>query len=151
MTEDIYGTIDLPDRIDITDPGYDNDVWCRINNFPISAGTYECYTLTASNEETGRWGKRIARIGIRKDKADKYQLEGYIGVDAGLAGFFVDKPNYTDEEWHEFVYRTGDAWLIDNGFYSQSGYGDGTYNVYAGYKNNEVVEVYIEFIRSKTK
>ena len=99
MTEHIHGTIELPDKIDITDPCYDKDVWCRINNFPIEPGTYECYTFEANNEETGGWGNRIARIGIRKDKAIYYAREGSIGVDAGLAGFFIDKPNYTDDEW----------------------------------------------------
>lgn len=148
MIEKIYGTINLPGKIDITDPCYNKDVWCRINNFPISAGEYECYTMNADNEETEGWGERVARIGIRKDKAKTYKRKGSIGVDAGLAGFFVDKPDYNDAEWNEFCNRiySDKAWLVDDGFYSESGYGDGCYSVYVGYKDGKVVEVYIDFM-----
>lgn len=149
MTEQIIGTKEFLDKIDITDPCYNKDVWCRINNFPISAGTYECYVYIADNEETGGWGERVARIGIRKGTAEHYEHKGYIGVDAGLAGFFNDKPNYTDEQWNDFVYREGKAWIIEDGFYSSSGYGDGSYDVFVGYCNGEVVEVYIDFIEEE--
>lgn len=143
-----YGSIDLPDKIDITDPCYNKDVWCRINNFPITAGIYACYIDVANDEETCGWGERVARIGIRKDRATHFEEKGTIGVDAGLAGFFVNKPDYNDKEWNEFVNMTctGKAWKTDNGFFSESGYGDGAYRVYAGYKDGEVVEVYIDFI-----
>lgn len=51
---------------------------------------------------------------------------GSIGVDAGLAGFFHNKPDYSDEAWSKFCdrIRHGDAWLTEDGFYSSSGYGD---------------------------
>ena len=151
MTEVIYGTKEFLDKIDITDPCYDKMTWCRINDFKIPAGTYECYTHEASNEETRGWGKRVARIGIRRGSADRYVEIGSIGVDAGLAGFFNDKPDYTDNEWLEFVDRVdkGRAWIIDDGFYSESGYGDGGYPVYAGYKNGVLVEIYIDFIQEE--
>ena len=148
MTEQIIGTKEFLDKIDITDPCYNKDVWCRINNFPISAGTYECYVHIADNEETGGWGERIARIGIRRSKADHYKRIGSIGVDAGLAGFFINKPDYSDDEWYEFceTIKEGKVYLSENSFFSNSGYGDGGYDVYAGYKNKQIVEVFIEFI-----
>ena len=151
MEEVIYGTKEFGDKIDITDPCYDKMTWCRINDFPIPAGNYECYTLEADNEETGGWGERVARIGIRRGKADTYEEIGSIGVDAGLAGFFNNKPDYTDKEWDEFVNRvdTEKAFIIEDGFYSESGYGDGGYPVYTGYKNGEIVEVYIDFIEEE--
>ena len=142
MAKKIIGKKDFPDKIDITDPCYNKNVWCRINDFPISAGTYECYI----HEKDTSWGRRVARIGICKEKADRYEQKGSIGVDAGLAGFFINKPDYDDDQWDDFVYREGKAWIINDGFYSSSGYGDGCYEVYAGYKNNEIVEVYIDFI-----
>lgn len=37
------GTMNFHGSVDITDPGYDRDVWCRIEN---CVGF--CYTLTAS-------------------------------------------------------------------------------------------------------
>lgn len=146
MKEIICGKKTFPNKIDITDPCYNHDVWCRINDYEIPAGEYECYIKEKSDKETDGWGKRVAKIGIRRKKADNYTKIGDIGVDAGLAGFFVDKPDYTDEQWNEFVYRKGDAWIVNDGFYSSSGYGDGVYDVYAGYKDGEVVEVFIDFI-----
>ena len=78
----------------------------------------------------------IGIIGIYLDGVIPCQKEmkeiGSIGVDAGLAGFFHNKPDYTDDEWAAFCDRVshGDAWLIKDGFYSTSGYGDGCYGVY---------------------
>ena len=73
---------------------------------------------------------------------------GTIGVDAGLAGFFRNKPDYNDEEWANFctMISKGSVWLTDEGFYSHSGYGDGVYNVYANEDGNEAVALEIRFI-----
>lgn len=147
MTEEIIGYKYFPDKIEITDPCYDKDVWCRINNFPIIPGEYECYIVVANNEETGSWGNRVAKIGIRMDHADTFEKKGFIGVDGGLAGFFINKPDYSDDEWKEFCHKIeeGNTWIFDEGFFSSSGYGDGSYSVYAGYKNGKIVEVLIDF------
>lgn len=148
MIEVVHGEIMLPGAIDISDPSYDEDVWCRINNFPISTGTYECYTWTASDKETGGWGKRIARIGIRIPgySADKYERKGMIGVDSGLAGFFNCDTRKAFDEVLNGHNSTKDVFLLDDAFFSSSGYGDGGYDVYVGYRNDLVTEVYIEFI-----
>lgn len=148
MKEIICGKKTFPNKIDITDPCYSRNVWCRINDYEIPAGEYKCYIKEKSDKETGGWGKRVAKIGIRKEKADNYTKIGYIGVDAGLAGFFFDKPDYTDDQWNELcnMVRNGNAWIVDYGFFSESGYGDGSYDVYVGHKDGEVVEVFIDFI-----
>ena len=72
---------------------------------------------------------------------------GSIGVDAGLAGFFMNKPDYTDEQWTEFCesIRDGDAWIKDEGFFSSSGNGDGCYGVYAYKQNGEITALEIRF------
>lgn len=73
---------------------------------------------------------------------------GSIGVDAGLAGFFHNKPDYSDEEWGEFCdrVRNGDAWLIEDGFYSSSGYGDGCYGVYAYKQDGAITALELRFL-----
>ena len=73
---------------------------------------------------------------------------GSIGVDAGLAGFFHNKPDYDDDAWSAFCdrIRHGDAWITGDGFYSSSGYGDGGYGVYAQEHNGEIVALEIRFI-----
>ena len=144
MTEITYGTITFPNTIDITDPSYDEDVWCRINNFPITAGTYECYVVMATNKETRGWGKRVARIGIRKEKADHFERKGMIGVDCGMAGFFnCDNRVIFDEIICEDI---KDVYITNNAFFSSSGYGDGCYDVCVGYHDGKMTEIYIDFI-----
>lgn len=73
---------------------------------------------------------------------------GSIGVDAGLAGFFHNKPDYSDEEWGRFCdrVRNGDAWLIKDGFYSSSGYGDGCYGVYAYKQDGAITALELRFL-----
>ena len=73
---------------------------------------------------------------------------GSIGVDAGLAGFFHNKPDYSDEEWGRFCdrVRNGDAWLIEDGFYSSSGYGDGCYGVYAYKQDGAITALELRFL-----
>lgn len=146
MTTQIYGTIDFPDNIDISDPSYDEDVWCRINRFPIPEGTYECYTLKASNKETHGFGNRIARIGIRTDKADHYERKGMIGVDSGMAGFYNCDNMLIYEDILNNAEPEDSVFLYEDAFVSESGYGDGGYDIYVGYKDGKIVDVYIEFI-----
>lgn len=144
MTKEVYGSMTINSRLDITDPCYDEDVWCRINNFPIPAGEYECYVLTADDVETHGWGNRIARIGISsEDEVDHFERIGMIGVDSGMAGFF------TCDNRLRFEDAIGDddrVYAYDDAFFSESGYGDGCYDVYAGYKDGKLVELYIKFI-----
>ena len=42
--------------------------------------------------------------------------------------------------------RHGDAWLIKEGFYSSSGYGDGCYGVYAYEQGGEITAIEIRFL-----
>ena len=149
MREDVYGSITVGETIDITDPCYDEDVWCRINNFPIPAGKYECYVLMADNIETDGWGNRVARIGIRRDKSVYEERKGMIGVDSGMAGFFNCDNKLIFDDIVENHLATDDVFIYDDAFVSSSGYGDGAYDIWAGYSNGEIVEVYIEFINKK--
>ncbi len=130
----------------ITDPCYNDDAWCRLNNVPVVPGEYNC-VVRFSDE--GEWGIRVAGIGIYRSTRVREEMDfdgvgaliGDIGVDAGLAGIFQDKPDFTDEQWKDFcdeIYE-GDAWLVNGkdmrGFFSYSGFGDGMYAVY-GHPHN---------------
>lgn len=141
--------------VDVTDPCYDRDVWCRMNEVPIKDGNYTCVVWRGS--ETVKYGgrtytdTRIGIIGIYLDGIIPHESEmeeiGEIGVDAGLAGFFHDKPDYDNDAWAKFCDRitTGDAWLTEDGFFSSSGYGDGSYGVYAKQKDGKAVALEIRF------
>lgn len=164
----LVGTIRLPDGlVDITDPGYDRDVWCRMNNVEVMPGTWNCYAYTGDHPSFGRrvW---IAQIVIADGPYDEFAEDrihsgkswrtiGEIGVDAGLAGFFSHKPDFGCEEWHRLCdmmsgirketdkgvymkkFDTGD------GFWTDSGIGDGGYSVHAIRFNRKIVALEIRF------
>lgn len=141
--------------VDITDPCYNKDVWCRMTA-EVKAGEYACYVWrnTEKGVYDGREYKdvRVGVIGIYLDgiipPAKAMEDIGSIGVDAGLAGFFMNKPDYNDNEWDRIcnLIDKGDAWIIDEGFFSESGYGDGCYGVYANKVNGEITALEIRFM-----
>jgi hypothetical protein len=143
MNEKYIGKIELGNKVDITDPCYSKNVWCRMTT-DCTPGTYYGY----AEKKKGKWGDRISRLCIRKDdeKGDPGVLSkiGNIGVDSGMAGFFNNKPDFTDEQWDEFckqVYR-GDSWVVFNGICSHSGVGDGSYDVYANKERTVFVLIF---------
>lgn len=156
VEREIVGSKVFGPKIEITDPCYDHSVWCRMNDVEIVPGTYDCVVDIA---DEGVWGHRVAHIMIFHESIgdaiwDEVISEmspiGDIGVDAGLAGFFENKPDYTDEEWHDFcnAIEKGQCWIFDEGFFSSSGYGDGGYTVWAAYDRNGTINALeIEFIR----
>ena len=151
--EQIIGTREYKGRVDVTDPCYDRDTWCRLNDVEIKPGEYECWADVWDNTQTNGWGERVARLGIRLLGSDErtFNYLGEIGVDAGLAGFFEDKKDYTSEEWLEFCEEidrsNSKAWILNEGFFSSSGYGDGGYPVYAARDaSGQIVALEIQFI-----
>lgn len=156
MRKKKIGIKDFHGSVDITDPCYNKDVWCRMNDVKIKEGEYTClvwYHTDKENYNGEPYAYKVVRIiGIYLDgkiPVQKAMKEiGSIGVDAGMAGFFHNKPDYDDEAWNAFCdrIRHGDAWINEDGFYSSSGYGDGGYGVYAQEQNGEIVALEIRFI-----
>ena len=150
------GVKDFHGSVDITDPCYNKDVWCRMDDVRIKEGEYTCIAWyhTDKGEYNGKpyAYKMVGIIGIYlkgKIPRQKAMKEiGSIGVDAGLAGFFHNKPDYDDDAWSAFCDRVhqGNVWMTEDGFYSSSGYGDGWYGVYAKKQNGEIVALEIRFI-----
>lgn len=150
------GVKDFHGSVDITDPCYNKDVWCRMDNVRIKEGKYTC--MVWYHTDKGKYDgkpyshKMVGILGIYLDGKIPNQKAmkeiGSIGVDAGLAGFFHNKPDYDDKAWSAFCDRVrhGDAWITEDGFYSSSGYGDGCYGVYAQKQNDEIVALEIRFI-----
>lgn len=153
-------------QVDITDPCYPNDdahMEYRLA-VPITAGDYECVTWEHVEDGDINDGRTMI-IGIYLNGAEPNmgtaEIVGTIGVDTGTAGFFMNKPNYTDEEWQRIVrsdfesiddcyelpwpelmqkvhaagIHAPDVHVTKEGFYSCIGWGDGDYYV-LGYKEN---------------
>ena len=135
------------DSIDITDPSYNKDVTCRMLHHCIG-GRYGAFTLI--DGETGR----VATLSIYRDNVavslDNMKCIGQIGVDSARAGFFVDKPNLSQEQkdlmWSEC--HSSNACLINQGgllgVFSMSGWGDGYYNVFANDGHTAFTIVFLE-------
>ena len=103
------------EEIAITDPCYNKSVWCRINDVPIMPGLYRCVYAMISSQEDGINIKSIAQTMIVRDdyltahpdiifllQLEDWEYVGEIGVDSGMAGFFQDKPNFSNAEWSDF-------------------------------------------------
>ena len=146
MRKKLVGKMNFGGIVQITDPCYDNDVWCR-TTIDVIPGDYSCYVWhnTDKYESDGKMvsDTRVGVIGIYLEGAIPPQKSmeevATIGVDAGLAGFFMKKPDYDDSQWDEFCNLVcgtkKDEWIIKDkleteGFFSSSGYGDGVYPVY---------------------
>ena len=149
IREELFGTLTLENAVDITDPCYDKDVWCRM--------TAECkpgeYEGIAAMQDCGVWGIRVRSLSIRHtdlkntpiDEIDMKPI-GDIGVDAGLAGFFNNKPDFNDTEWFAFCdeIKEGKYWNLHDGIFSRSGYGDGCYEVYTSKDNDAFTILFID-------
>ena len=133
-----HGVMRIKESVDITDPCYKKDVWCRMDAVKVRPGPYVCQ-YSVKEEVLGY--ERVARIRIfhqaytnKITNDTKFRSAiGEIGVDAGVAGFFENKPDFTRAEWNGLckLMRSGNVWLTPLGFWSQSGYGDGSYEVRA--------------------
>jgi len=128
LTKKIVGYKSFGSKVDVTDPCYDKDVWCRINGIDIERGDYTCIAwIDNDTERVMICGVYLAGI----PDANSYEHIGHVGVDAGLCGIFENKPDYTDKAWLDFCEEyKDDKWAItDEGFFTSSGWGDGEYEV----------------------
>ena len=172
------GQITLGTSVDITVPCYGKDVWCRKTITNAVPGKYLCQVEFKISREGYKW---VSKVRIVLDDSSKLAKEtqervlanrswiniGYIGVDAGLAGFFADKPDFSDAEWIslcDWMYPIMEDGTTDcsrrvflktlgngtYGFWTNAGYGDGSYDVYAirdQYNNKpSVVALEIRFL-----
>lgn len=145
---EFIGTLRLDGKVDITDPCYDKGTWCRMTT-ECKAGEYYGYAEVA---DCGEWGQRVKSISIYKDDVKcslGYMVHiGSIGVDAGLAGFFNDKPDFSDDEWYKFLNKYVDfeekTYSCDYGVFSESGYGDGGYEVFANVERTAFTIIFID-------
>lgn len=164
------GTLKFGSNIKVTDPCYDDSDDCH-RNLVIKPGEYICAYNTADRFGVTMCGiynteifKNLEDIEkLRNQINDGFDCVGTICVDAGLAGFFENKPDFTNDEWSHFCDLTfgdetdNDFKVIDNcayvkngsnykGFFTSSGEGDDDYHVYVKRDNNgEIIAAYINF------
>ena len=145
-------TITLSDKVRVSDPCYDNDVWCKTMLTGVLPGEYE---VTVERTDDASWGNRISQLQVvHKDYKHKnlvWDEHSEIGVDSGQAGVFCESSYRNDEvaktinngngirfdnsedgdKWYEKMCRftlSGEGWgAYETGVVTSSGYGDGGY------------------------
>ena len=132
-------------KIDITDPCYDKDVWCRMDGVSVKPGEYNCYVLLKGRKYKSVYAMAITHVDADLTEPiciDDLHYAGSVGVDAGLMSITEagTKPDYTDEQWEKFVdaLQSGPIYIVSNElmfnlnatmFVATSGDGDGDYPV----------------------
>jgi hypothetical protein len=173
LERNFVGAINIPDGIvNVTDPCYDGDVWCRMTT-KVKPGKYNCYSYIGDDNMWGKrvWINQIviadneySAIAEERILSGKsWRKIGTIGVDAGMAGFFNHKPNFNDEEWSELcdwlfeeagggLHNPNDVYgsfirhfATGDGFWTNSGCGDGSYTVHAIRENRKIIALEIRF------
>lgn len=150
------GDFTFTGTVDATDPCYSRETyttkpWCGTADIPLVPGSY---TGFADMVDTDGWGTRCGRLvvvpsgAVQNGAVDDYLRKlvqeeyGEVGVDAGLAGIFQNKPDFDDQcAWNNFcdveVDFSSSYWVTSWGFCTSSGFGDGGYPLYAYRDDND--------------
>lgn len=89
LEKENIGTIELGDKVRVSDPCYDIDTWCAGTLENVLQGKYQCYS---QDVDTGDWGIRVASIEVRHENyldIEPTELQDIdVGVDSGQAGIY---------------------------------------------------------------
>lgn len=162
-------TIKLSEKVRVSDPCYDNDVWCKTSLSNVYPGEYN---VEVDKSDLGSWGNRISRLtvihkGYIMECADESTWEEHsnIGVDSGQAGIFCESSYRNDElaegittptsdfvlphndnegdRWYEKMCKltlSGESWgVYDTGVVTSSGIGDGSYPLDVVYNDDKQI------------
>jgi hypothetical protein len=150
-------TIKLSNNVRVSDPCYDNDVWCKTQLTNVYPGEYN---VSVEKSDEGDWGNRVSRLSVihkgyvmECEDESNWEEHSEIGVDSVQAGIFCET-SYRNDEIVESITTpevdfvlpydvgAGDKWygkvckftltepqwgLYDTGVVTSSGFGDGGY------------------------
>lgn len=154
------GTIQLNNKVIVSDPCYNTDTWCTVRFNTVLPGTYICKVRFYNNTT---WGKRVKELFIvheslkDRHRSLRYEYAGNACVDSGQMGIFdydyfekVNENEETKDRWYNEICKTTlkyDYGIFDNlSVVSSSGYGDGSYQVFANWSKNDIRAIKIVFI-----
>lgn len=158
----LLGTLNIPNgECYVSDPSYSTDTWCNWKLKNMIPGEYECYYRLSDQKD---WGIRVGAIKIvhshyRNGEIHFHEIPDediHIGVDSGTCGFII-----TDGTDGKLMSRDKNVLVwdkIDNnkeakcciipdlGFFSESGFGDGDYDLIVATDENQNDKVYAALI-----
>lgn len=166
--------IKLGKEVMVSDPCYDDPTWCQHKLKNVLPGEYSVYNKYHDAGDWGRRNSMLIAVHqdyLLDDLRWRMCESANIGVDSGQAGIF-DLPYYRKDSVFEneesnflknfrnYSGEEGDVWYshmcdrtlgdegwghFEHGVVSQSGYGDGSYNLYLSTINRKVVGICIDF------
>lgn len=156
------GTIELGKEVYVSDPCYSTGMWCQAKLKNVRPGTYRCF---ASYLRVKGWGNRVASLWVfneeylQKNPRKRFPSEPeacFVGVDSGQCGIFDAKyyeKRQPIEAWYDTVCETTCpvGILADKCVVSESGFGDGGYNVFKVNDKEETVGIMVEYISTSRK
>lgn len=102
----------LGESVRVSDPCYDDDVWCKTKLTNVLPGEY---LVEVEHSDEGGWGNRVSRLTVVHEdfehhSHDDYQWEEHseIGVDSGQAGVFCESSYRNDEISETIDYPQGE-------------------------------------------
>lgn len=134
--------IELDRRVIVSDPCYKPDTWCTVHIEDMAPGAYAPFILIS---DEGKWGERVVELIVvphdrTYDDLEFDELLGTAGVDSGMLGIW-DLDQFatwsaTPGWYSSFIEPIIDRRLRYLTFkecaaISDSGYGDGSYDVCA--------------------
>lgn len=155
-------------KIVASDPCYRLGTWC-MDTFNVRNGKYYVYLTRKTEDGFEKWGERNWEMLIVHEDFVHFKVEdlcwemtgGNFGVDSGTFGFF-DYDYYakyhneddmdTFDKWYDRKVCNVDGFWHNcdgKGVWCTSGYGDGSYDVYGVYENDEggdIVALEVVFI-----
>ena len=160
------GTIELFGKVVVSDPCYDRDVWCMVDDLAVKPGRYKTWSVLSDESS---WGMRVAALVLihedftEDDLKNWKSIECSIGVDSGQCGIFDDSiyPQKKEPQKFESFYKEccditlsdKSAGIMKNGkgVVSSSGYGDGTYELFAVIRKGEYVALTLNYNLTKMR
>ena len=157
------GTIELSEKVFVSDPCYDTDTWCTVRMKDVVPGTYHCRVRMLKDPLSVCGTKRVKELIIVHEsikdwkKSLKWEYAGNAGVDSGQMGIYdydhfdkLNKVEETKDNWYDIVCKitlNEDAGIADtHSAVCSSGYGDGSYPVYGNWLKDKLRAIKVVFI-----
>ena len=154
------GSVGLSGTAVVSDPCYDRDVWCMQTGLPVKPGRYKAMAIYSDEKE---WGVRVANLVLvhedylKDTKNDWSPVCASIGVDSGQCGIFDDavypeskghpdrEPFYDECCGITLAKESAGILASGRGVVSGSGYGDGSYELFAKTEDNQYVALMLDY------
>jgi hypothetical protein len=159
------GSLTLGNKVVISDPCYDSDVWCILKDLPVVPGTYEAH-IEFDTESMRVLSLTVWHKDYLPDEAtcaDEEYLPDTIGVDSGQAGIYDadyfyhyhDRAVYTSDAYNDWYTAACSCTTSDTNYadimddscvISRSGWGDGSYALSVNRNDNgDIIAITVSY------